>query len=82
MNVACLPVCYKNINVKINRTIILPVILYGCETWLLMWWEKSSLRVYRNRVQRRIFGPQRDELIGEWRRLHNELNDLYSPTVI
>jgi hypothetical protein len=82
MNMASLPVCYKNINIEINRTIILPVVLYGCETWSLMWWEESSLRVFENMVQRRIFGPKRDELTGEWRRLHNELNDLYSPTVI
>jgi hypothetical protein len=50
---------------------------------LLIWWEESNWRVFENRVQRRIFGPKRDEVIGEWRRLHNELNDLYSsPTVI
>jgi hypothetical protein len=79
---ASLPICYKNINIKINGTIILPVVLYGCETWSLMWWEESSLRVFGNRVQR-IFGPKRDELAAEWRRLHNELNDLYSsPTVM
>ena len=72
----------KNINIKITRTIILPVVSYGCETWSLTWWEESSLR-FENRVQRRVFGPRRHEVKGEWRRLHNELNDLYSsPTVI
>ena len=62
----------------IYRTIILPVVLYGCETWSLLLWEERKLRVFENMVLRRIFGPRRDELMGEWRRLHNEeLNDLY-----
>jgi hypothetical protein len=57
----------------------LPVVLYGCETWSLTLREEHRLRVFENRVLRRIFGPKRDELTGEWRRLHNEeLNDLYS----
>ena len=51
---------------------------YGCETWLLTLREKSRMRVFQNRVWRRIFGPKRDMVIGEWRKLHNEeLNDLY-----
>jgi hypothetical protein len=59
------------------RTIILPVVLYGCETWSLTLREEHRLRVFENRVLRRIFGPKRDEVTGEWRRLHNkELNDL------
>ena len=63
----------------IFRTIILPVVLYGCETWLLTLREERKLRVFENMVLRRIFGPRRDEITGEWRRLHNEeLNDLYS----
>jgi hypothetical protein len=61
---------------EMYRTIILPVVLYGCETWSLTLREESKLRVFENMVLRRIFGPRRDE---EWRRLHNEeLNDLYS----
>jgi hypothetical protein len=70
--------------VKKYSTIILPVVLYGCETWLLTLREKSRLRVCENRVLRRIFGPKRDELTGEWRKLHNkELCDLYcSPNIV
>jgi hypothetical protein len=60
-------------------TIILPVILYGCETWSLTLREERRLSVFENRVLRRVFGPKRDEATGEWRKLHNEeLNDLYS----
>jgi len=59
--------------------IILPVVLYGCETWSLTLREERKLRVFENMVLRRIFGTRRDEVTGEWRRLHNEeLNDLYS----
>jgi hypothetical protein len=59
-------------------------LLYGCETWLLTLREECRLRVFENRVLRRIFGPRRDEVIGEFRKLHNEeLNDLYSsPNII
>jgi len=68
----------KNLKIKIYRTIILPVVLYGCGTWSLTLWEERKLRVFENMVLRRIFGPRRDKLTGEWRRLHNkELNDLY-----
>jgi hypothetical protein len=68
----------------IYRTIILPVVLYGCETWSLTLREEHRLRVFKNRVLRRIFGPKRDEVTGEWRRLHNkELNGMYSsPNII
>jgi len=60
-------------------TIILPVVFYGCETWSLTLREERKLRVFENMVLRRIFGPRREEVTGEWRRLHNEeLNDLYS----
>jgi hypothetical protein len=59
------------------KTVILPVVLYGCETWSLTLREKHRLRVFENRVLRRIFGSKRDEVTGEWRRLHNEEpNDL------
>jgi len=69
----------KNIKIKVYRTVILPVILYGCETWSLTLREERRLRVFGNRVLRRVFGPKRDEVTGEWRKLHNEeRNDLYS----
>jgi len=74
----------KNLKIKIYRTIILPVILYGYETWSLTLREERKLRVLENMVLRTIFGPRRDEVIGKWRRLHNEeLNDLYcSPKIV
>ena len=72
----------KNLKIKIYRTIILPVVLYGCEAWSLTLREERTLRVFENMVLR-IFGPRRDEVTGEWRRLHNEeLNDLYSSSNI
>jgi hypothetical protein len=65
-------------------TIILPVVRYGCETWFLTLREEHRLRVFENRVLRRIFGSKRDEVTGEWRKVHNEeLRDLYSsPSII
>ena len=68
----------KNIKRKIYRTIILPIVLYGYETLSLTWRKELRLRVFEHRILRRIFGPKRDEVTGEWRRLHDELNDLYS----
>jgi hypothetical protein len=69
---------YKNINIKEYRIIILPV-LYGCESWSHTLRGEHRLREFENRVLKRIFGPKRDEVTWEWRRLHNdELNDLYS----
>ena len=62
----------KNAKIKIYRTIILPVVLYGCETWSVTLSEEYGLRVFKNRVLRKILGPKRDEVNGEWRRLHNE----------
>ena len=74
----------KNLKIKIYRTIILPVVLYGCLTWSLTLRKKRRLRVFENRVLRRVFGPKRDEVTGEWRKLHNEeLNDPYSlPNIV
>ena len=67
----------KYLKIKIYRTVILPVVLYGSETWSLKLTEGQWLRVSENRVLRRIFGPKRDEVTSEWRILHNEeLNDL------
>ena len=73
----------KNLKIKTYRTIILPVVLYGCGTWSLTLREEHGLRVFENRVLR-IFGPKRDEVTREWRKLHNEeLNDLYSsPNIV
>jgi hypothetical protein len=69
----------KNTKIRVYRTIILPAVLYGCETWSLTMGEEQRLTVFENRVLRRIFSSKRDEATGEWRRLHNEeLADLYS----
>ena len=69
----------KNLKIKIYGTIILPVVLYGCETRSLILREGRRLRVSEKRVLRRIFGPKTDEVAVEWRKLHNEeINDLYS----
>jgi hypothetical protein len=62
----------KNLKIKIYRTLISPVVLYGCETWSLTLREKRGLRLFEKRVLRRIFGSKRDEVTGEWRKLHNE----------
>jgi hypothetical protein len=74
----------KNVKIKIYRTIMLPVVLYGCESWSLTLREECRVRVFKNKVLRWIFGPKRNEVTGEWRRLHNkELCALYSlPKII
>ena len=74
----------KNLKTEIYRTIILPVVLYGCETWSLTLREERRLRVFENRVLRKVFGPMRDEVTGKWRKLHNkELSDLHSlPNIV
>ncbi|KAJ4425913.1 hypothetical protein ANN_27539 [Periplaneta americana] len=74
----------KNLKVRIYKTVILPVLLYGCETWTLTLREEYRLRVFENKVLRKIFGAKWDELTGEWRKLHNkELHALYSsPDII
>jgi hypothetical protein len=74
----------KNLKIRIYKTIVLPVVFYGCETWSLTLREEHRLRVFENRVLRRIFGPKRDKVTGEWRKFHNEeLRDLYSsPRII
>ena len=67
------------IKIKMYRTMILPVVLYGCGTSFHTLREEHRLRVFENRVLRKIFGPKRDAVTREWRRLHNEeLNELYS----
>jgi hypothetical protein len=69
----------KNIKIRIYRIIILSVVLYGCGTWSLALREEHRLKVFENRVLRRIFGLKRDEVTGGWRKLNNgKLHNLYS----
>ena len=72
------------LNAGFIRTIILPVVLYECESWSLTLREECRLKVFKKRMLRRIFGPKRNEMAGEWKKLHNEeLNDLYSsPNIV
>jgi hypothetical protein len=74
----------KNLKVRIYKTIVFPVVLYGCETWSLTVREEHKLRVFENRVLRTIFGPKRDGVTGGWRKLHNEeLHNFYpTPSII
>ena len=73
--------CIHLVHVRNNG---LPVVLYGCETWSLTLRDERRLRVFENRMLRRVFGPKRDEVTGEWRKLHKEeLSDLYSlPNIV
>jgi len=75
---------FKNIKIKIYKTIIFLVVMYGCETWSLILRNERSLRMFNNRVLMRIFGCKRDEVKGECRILHHEeLSDLYcSPNIV
>ena len=68
-----------NLKIKIYRTIILSVALYGCETWSLTLREEREVRVFENMMLSRIFGPRKDEVTGEWRRLHNEELNICTP---
>ncbi|KAJ4448338.1 hypothetical protein ANN_10353 [Periplaneta americana] len=74
----------KNLKIRIYKTVILPVVLYGCETWTLTLRKEQRLRVFENKILRKIFGTKRDEITGEWRKLYNaELHALYStPDII
>jgi hypothetical protein len=74
----------RNLKFNIYRTLILPVVLYGCKPWLLTFRGERRLNVFENRVLRRVFGPRRGEVTGEWRKLHNEeLNDhYYFPNIV
>jgi hypothetical protein len=62
----------KKVKIKIYKTIILPVVLYGCETWSLTLREEHRLKVFEKRVLGRVYGPKRDVIIGGWKKLHNE----------
>jgi hypothetical protein len=72
----------KNLKIRIYKTIILPVVLFGCEIWSHSSREEHRLRLFEIKVLRRIFGTKRDEVTGEWRKLHNEeLHDMYSSSI-
>jgi hypothetical protein len=78
-NLLSSPLLSKNVNIRICETIILPVVLYGCETRSVILREGHRLEMFENKVVRRIFEPQRNEVTAGWRKLHNEeLHNLYS----
>jgi hypothetical protein len=69
----------KNLKIRIYKTIIFPVVLHGCETWSLILMEKHRLRMFDNRVLRRVFRPSKNEVMGQWRKVQNaEIRDLFS----
>jgi hypothetical protein len=74
----------KNIKIKIHRIVILPHVVHGCDTWSLTLREECRLRMFENRLLRSTFGPKRDKVTREWRKLNNEeLSDLYSsPSIV
>jgi hypothetical protein len=77
------PLQSGNVKVKRYKTIILRVVLHGCETWSLTLREEHGLRVFENSILGRIFGPKRDEITEEWKKLHNEeLHTLYSSQIL
>jgi hypothetical protein len=82
-NICLLICCLKKVKIGIYKIINLPVVLYGCETWSLALREEHKVQVFENRVLRRIFGQNRDEMKGGWRKLHNEgLHNLHSSPII
>ena len=69
----------KKLKLNTYKTVILPVVLYGCETWSLTLREENRSKVFENEVLRKIFGAKKDEITGEWRKLHNaDLHAFYS----
>jgi len=78
----CCSLLSQNIKIKISRTVLLPLVLYGCETWPVTLREVHKLRVLECTVLRQIFGLKRDEVTVERRKLHNEINDLYFLLII
>jgi hypothetical protein len=68
----------RNVEVQTYKNIILPVVLYGCGTWSFTRREEHTLRVFENRILRRVFGPNKDEVTGEWKWHSEELHNLYS----
>jgi hypothetical protein len=73
----------KSVKIRIYKTTIFPVVLYGCDTWSLTLREVHKLRAFEKRVLRRIFRPKRDEVTGGWRKLYTEeLHNLYSSPII
>jgi hypothetical protein len=83
-NLLCSRLLSKNVKIRICQTLILPVVLYGCETWSLTLREEHRLRAFENSVLRKLFRPKKDEVVGGWIKLYNEeLHNLHSsPSII